>query len=443
MKDLDDILRVLAETVAALAAQAISIWLPIQLGLIVLAGAVGWGIAALVRKRLDLASLTMGWPAATRLAVRALADNLGTIIAGLVALALRPGLAAIATTSPFDLLGAFASLATAWVVIALLTSLIRNAFIHRLLAITAWTIAALSILGWLEPVRAALDSPAVMIGATRVTPLVVLKTLALMALALWGALALANLIERQIRGFEDLTPSIKVLLAKLIRIGLVALAVLIVLSAAGIDVTVLALFSGALGVGIGLGLQKIVANFFSGLILLLDKSIKPGDVITVGDSFGWVDKMGARYTSVVARDGREFLIPNEDLVTQRVLNWSYSSDRVRLDVSFGVSYGNDPHVVRRLAVEAAAGVERALKEPAPACHLTAFGSSSVEFVLRFWINDPVDGVANVRGAVLLALWDILKREKIEFPSGMGAMRIARPVQVVIERGGEAVDLPRA
>ena len=130
----------------------------------------------------------------------------------------------------------------------------------------------------------------------------------------------------------DLTPSIQVLIGKLIRLLLITFAILIALSTVGIDFSALAFFSGAVGVGLGFGLQKIVSNLVSGIILLADKSIKPGDVITVGDNFGWVESMGARYTAIVTRDGREFLIPNEDFVTQRVINWSYSNDEVRLDV---------------------------------------------------------------------------------------------------------------
>src|SRR5262249_22601344 len=145
-----------------------------------------------------------------------------------------------------------------------------------------------------------------------------------------------------------------------VRLTLITVAILIVLDSAGINLSALAIFSGAVGVGIGFGLQKIVSNFVSGVILLADKSIKPGDVVSVGDSFGWVSAMNTRYFSVVTRDGREVLIPNEDLVTQRVTNWSYSRDEIRLDVTFSINQeeGSDPHRVRRLAVEAAAAVAR-------------------------------------------------------------------------------------
>ena len=247
-------------------------------------------------------------------------------------------------------------LATAWVVIALVASLIRNPFINRLVSVTAWTIAALSILGLLDDTVAALDARAILIGGIRVTPLLVLKTAVLLAVALWAATATSNFLDRRVQHVSGLTPSIQVLLGKLIRIGVMTVAIVIVLSAAGIDLSVLAVFTGAIGVGVGLGLQKIVSNFVSGIILLADKSIKPGDVITVGDHFGWVANMGARYTSVDLKDGRELLVPNEDLVTQRVINWTYSSDLMRLEVKFSTTYDSDLHKTRAAAV--AGGAER-------------------------------------------------------------------------------------
>jgi small-conductance mechanosensitive channel len=245
-------------------------------------------------------------------------------------------------------------------------------------------------------------------------------------LTLWAANSASDFLDRRVRNAADLTPSIQVLIGKLIRLLLITFAILIALSTVGIDFSALAFFSGAVGVGLGFGLQKIVSNLVSGIILLADKSIKPGDVITVGDSFGWVDTMGARYTSVVTRDGREFLIPNEDFVTQRVINWSYSNDEVRIDVEFGVSYAADPHEVCEIAVAAAASVARVLVVPPPVCHLKAFGDSSLNFVLRFWIRDPVDGITNVRGRVLLALWDTFKREGVDIPYPVRDVRISQP-----------------
>jgi small-conductance mechanosensitive channel len=199
-------------------------------------------------------------------------------------------------------------------------------------------------------------------------------------------------------------------------------AIVIVLSAVGIDLSVLAVFTGAIGVGVGFGLQKIVANFVSGIILLADKSIKPGDVITVGDHFGWVANMGARYTSVDLKDGRELLVPNEDLVTQRVINWTYSSDLMRLEVKFNTTYDSDLHKTRAVAIQAALSVAEVLKVPPPVCHLTGYGSSAIEYVLWFWIKDAATGPTSVRSTVMIALWDTFEREGISLPKP-GAARI--------------------
>jgi small-conductance mechanosensitive channel len=419
----------------ALGHEIASLWVLIQLGVILALAAIGTVAATLLRRRIDLTAHSMGWPPLLRLFMRNVMANLGTIIFVLLAWSARAGFSAMTWPSRSYLIGVAGSLATAWVVIALVAGLIRNQFVYRLVAVSAWTITALSILGLLQPAMSALDSVGIFIGGLRVTPLLVIKTTVLLLLTLWVANATGEFLERRMRSVADLTPSIQVLIGKLIRLLLITFAVLIVLSTVGIDFTSLAFFSGAIGVGLGFGLQKIVSNLVSGIILLADKSIKPGDVITVGDSFGWVGSMGARYTSVVTRDGREYLIPNEDFVTQRVINWSYSNDEVRLDVEFGVAYASDPHKVIALALEAVKSDKRVLPAPPPVCHLKGFGNSSLDFILRFWIRDPVDGLTNVRGKVLLALWDVLKREGIEIPFPQRDVNPRGPFHVVVEREG--------
>jgi small-conductance mechanosensitive channel len=191
--------------------------------------------------------------------------------------------------------------------------------------------------------------------------------------------------------------------------------VLTTLSTAGIDLTTLTVFSGAIGLGLGFGLQKVISNLVSGMIILADRSIKPGDVIQLGETFGWIQSLRARFVSVVTRDGRKYLIPNEDLITKQVINWSYTEELVRLDVTFRVSYAANPHEIRRIAVEAAARVPRVQADPGPLCHLAEFGEYSLDFVLRFWIRDPAGGLTNVRGAVLLALWDAFQAHAVEIP----------------------------
>jgi len=240
---------------------------------------------------------------------------------------------------------------------------------------------------------------------------------------LWAALGLARVIDTKLQNSAALSPSVQVLTGNLVRIALISVALLIGLNAVGIDLTAFAVFSGAVGVGIGFGLQKIVSNFVSGIILLLERSIKPGDVIEVGSTFGSVTYLGARYASVRGRDGKEYLIPNENLITNQVVNWSYSSLLVRLDVPFGVAYDSDLHAVRELAVEVAKRTKRVLASPTPVCHLTQFGDSAVNLLLRFWIEDPANGVTNIKGAVLLGLWDAFNEHRIEMPFPQREVRI--------------------
>ncbi len=415
----------------SIGAEFASIWFYLQIVLILAALATGQFLAAIARKRIDLVSLTMGWPTVLRLVVRESVEQLGIIIFILLITVIQAVISEATWPSRVNLLGVAAKLATAWVIIYLIASIIRNKFVYRAVAITAWTIAALSILGLLDRAAATLDSVGIVIGGLRISPLLVLKTTGLLLVTLWVSSVIAHFLENRIRSVTDLTPSLQVLIGKLVWLFLVTIAIVVVLSSVGIDLSALALFSGAVGVGVGFGLQKIVSNLFSGIILLADKSIKPGDVITVGDNYGWVDSMKARYTSVVTRDGREFLIPNEDLVTQQVINWSHSSNQVRLEVKFGVSYGSDPHKVIALAVQTAVSNPRVLKQPEPVCYLADFGASSLDFALRFWITDPALGVTNVRGIVLLALWDVFRREGIEIPYAVRDLRVSTPVHVVM------------
>ena len=207
----------------------------------------------------------------------------------------------------------------------------------------------------------------------------------------------------------------QVLTTKALQIGLYGGAFFIGLKAVGFDLTGLAVLSGAVGLGLGFGLQKVVSNLVSGIIILLDKSIKPGDVISLGETFGWINALGARYVSVITRDGKEYLIPNEDLITGQVVNWSHSNEFVRLDIYFGTAYDDDPHDVRRIAIAAAAGVDRVLPSRPPVCHIVGFGDSSVDYILRFWILDPTGGLTNIRGNVYLALWDAFQENGISIP----------------------------
>ncbi|HEY5380326.1 MAG TPA: mechanosensitive ion channel domain-containing protein [Pseudolabrys sp.] len=427
MEDFHQLATGLSETLKSIGTELNSIWLLIQFGAVAMAGVIGLSTAAVLRRRIDLTSLTMGWPPFLRLFARLVLANVATIAFVIVIVVIHSLMLSMTWPSRSYLLGVASSLATAWVVIALVAGLIRNQFVYRVVAVVAWTIAALSILDLLQPTMVALDSFAIVLGGLRVTPLLVIKTVVLLMITLWVANAAGDFLEKRVHSSADLTPSIQVLIGKLIRLLLITFAILIVLSTVGIDFTALAFFSGAVGVGLGFGLQKIVSNLVSGIILLIDKSIKPGDVISVGEQFGWVTNMGARYTSIDTRDGREILVPNEDFVTQRVVNWSYSNYKMMLKASFGVSYDSDPHRVIEVAVAAAMKVPRVIDDPKPVCYFEEFGDSSLNFTLRYWIADPNNGMITVRAPVMLALWDAFKEAGIEIPYPVRDVRITQSV----------------
>ncbi|RUW31953.1 mechanosensitive ion channel domain-containing protein [Mesorhizobium sp. M1E.F.Ca.ET.041.01.1.1] len=307
------------------------------------------------------------------------------------------------------------SLSLAWLVASVLSRVVHNRLVARLLGWLIWIYAALVILGVSDETAAVLDSLAIPMGAIRLSVLVLLKAALLLVATVWLAVVIGNYVDERVRISEELTPSIRVLVGKVAKIGLVLVAGAVALSAVGVDLTALTVFSGAIGVGLAFGLQKVVSNFVSGIIILLDKSIKPGDTISLEGTFGWIRELRARFVSVVTRDGREYLIPNEDFITRRVINWSFSDNLVRLDVDFGVSYDADPHKVSELAIAAAISVGRVEADRRPVCWLTGFGDSSLNFVLRFWIRDPQQGLTNVRGKVLLALWDTFKENGIGIP----------------------------
>jgi small-conductance mechanosensitive channel len=331
-----------------------------------------------------------------------------------------------------------ASLATVWLAVSLIGRLVRNRLARRILTVAVWIVAALQILGALPTAITILDAVSISAGSLRISLLLVIKASLVLALLLWGASLLSNFTERRVQQLEDITPSMRVLAGKLVRIGLFTIAMVVALQSMGLDLTGLTVFSGAVGLGLGFGLQKVVSNLISGVILLIDKSIKPGDVIEVGETFGWITTLGGRYVSVVTRDGREYLIPNEDLITNQVINWSHSDPKVRLEVPFGVDYSADPHLVRKLAIEAANRSKRVLGVPQPVCHLTGFGESSIDFVLRFWIADPSGGVVNIKGEVLLALWDVLAENGVAIPYPHRDIKIREPIHVSLSNESAGV-----
>lgn len=269
--------------------------------------------------------------------------------------------------------------------------------------------------GGLERVNLVLDRIGVTIGDTRISLFTIVMILTT-AMVLFAVVRITrSIIGHSIQRSSGLDPAQKLLADKLATVAIMAAAFFIGIDILGIDLTALAFFSGAMGLAVGFGMQKTVGNLIAGIILLMDRSIKPGDVIAVGESFGWVNKIGVRAVSIITRDGKEHLIPNENLMTEEVENWSYSSLEVRVHIEVGISYNCDIRLAQELMVEAALDSSRVLKTPKPKTLLFEFGDSSVNFDVRVWIKDPEEGVANVRSDIFNRIWWKFKENNIEIP----------------------------
>jgi small-conductance mechanosensitive channel len=311
------------------------------------------------------------------------------------------------------------SLATIRIVIYFLRKTFRPGLAvkawENIIATSIWIVVALHLLGWLPATLAWLDAMAMQVGSNQISVLAVGKLLLALVLLWIMALWMARLIENRINRAGYINPSMQVALIKLSKFILLLVAFLLALNMVGIDLTALAVFGGAVGVGLGFGLQRIASNFISGFIVLFDRSIRPGDVITIDDKFGWVQELHARYIVVMDRDGVERLIPNENLITNEVINWSYTDHNVRLKIPVSISYADDPEQALALLMEAAKANSRVLAEPAPATRLMAFGDNGIELELRVWIQDPQAGLANVRSDINLAIWRAFKAAGITIP----------------------------
>lgn len=286
---------------------------------------------------------------------------------------------------------------------------------ESIISTTIWVILALYLLDILPLVTQTLDSVAFKLGDKRISALSVINFLLLVAFLFTLAMWFSSFIERRMQGSKYLSASMRVALGKIVKVFLIALSILVALDAVGLDLTALTVFGGALGVGLGFGLQRIASNFISGFLLLFDRSIKPGDVISIGNKFGWVHELRARYIVVRDRDGVDTLIPNENLITTDVINWSYGDRNVRLKIPVQISYADDPEKAMQLMVDAASQHPRVLQDPPPVGRLLEFGDNGIGIELRLWINDPEEGVNNVRSDLNLAIWRAFKENNITIP----------------------------
>ena len=354
--------------------------------------------------------------------------------------------------SSTGLISAAVSLLAAWIIVRLVTLVIRSPFWSRVAFYVIWPIAALDAFGVLDDLVRQLQAFSIPIGedengvAQTFSALDFLRTIAVFGVLFWGARFLNHLIQGRINAIDELTVSFKALLSKILDVLLPVVALVAALQIVGFPFATLAIFGGAVGLGIGLGMQRTVSNFFAGFTLIADKSIKPGDVIEIEDSYGWVTAMNARYVTLRTRDGTSHLVPNDKFIEEGVVNWSHDDRVVRLHAPFGVSYDTrDVRGLARAAEARALTIDRVLKNPSPRCNLMEFGDSSINFDLRFWINDPANGSANVRSDVMMAIWDMLHEMDIEVPFPQRDIHIKSApdgVKVVSETRAEAASNSR-
>jgi small-conductance mechanosensitive channel len=302
------------------------------------------------------------------------------------------------------------------------------------LTVTIWVLVALHVLGLLPVVEEILDDYAVVLGKSRISLYTVTSFVLSIALLSLVGLWLTNGIQSLLKRSEAFDDSVKIVLSKVTRFLFLTLAVIVAMITAGIDLTALAVFGGALGVGLGLGLQRIVGNFVSGIVLALEKSIHPGDVISVGNSFGVVQGLHARHIVVRNRDGHDILIPNETLFTTEIINWSYGDRNVRFHLPVQISYDDDPETAMALMERAARETDRVLTDPAPVAQLMGFGDNGIQLELRLWVVDPEKGVTNVRSDTYLRIWRAFKAAGMTIPYPQRDVRLlSKPAAPAVPR----------
>ncbi|MFW6016322.1 MAG: mechanosensitive ion channel family protein [bacterium] len=322
---------------------------------------------------------------------------------------------AISLAWPYQIVISVAHILNAWIIIKIVSSFIHNRYLSHLISLIIWILAVLRILNIYDIIMNFLDDITLSTGNYSITVLASINSVLIFITILFLSGKIADFLEKKVSDINTLTPSARVLIKKFIRITLIIIAILLSLSNFGIDLTAFAFLGGTIGVGLGFGLQKVVSNFVSGIIILMDKSVKPGDVIEINDTYGYINNLDTRFVSLITRSGKEFLIPNEDFITQTVVNWSHSDKHVRIDVPVGISYESDLRKVIKLIEESVKGMERIKKDSPPKCRVVEFGDSSINLVLRIWISDPHNGITNIKSEVMLRIWDVFKENSIVIP----------------------------
>lgn len=397
-------------------------WQALALGLCL---AVAWGVAYWANRRLRASAL------ADRFDVGGLRRIIFPVGALLLVLAAKAG---FRHWHPPHLLNVAVPLLLSLAAIRLAVYMLRFVFApsgwlqasERVLAAVVWIALALHITGFLAEILKLMDELSFTVGTQRVSLLLIVHGLISVAVTFLAVLWLGRLLENPIMRAEGLDMNLRVVLAKLVRAALIVVGVMIALPAAGIDITVLSVFGGALGVGLGFGLQKIASNYVSGFIILLDKSIHLDDVITVDNRYGAVSRLTGRYTVIKGLDGTESIIPNETLITSTVINHSYSDRNVRVRVPVQVSYQSPLETAMEIMLQAARGHARVLADPAPKVYLAEFADSGINLEMSIWISDPEEGQMSLRSDINLEIWREFRKQGVEIPYPQREVRLLNP-----------------
>ena len=292
-----------------------------------------------------------------------------------------------------------------------------NNFIANAAGIFLMPSLILDIFGLLESTITYLDAFAFKIGNVRISAYLVIKGFIVLLIVFW----LSGLVSKKSKSYLESSKSIKTstkgIISKFIDILVYAVVLIVLLKTFGVDMTTLAVIGGAVGVGIGFGLQKIASNFISGIILLFEKSVEIGDIIEIdnGNIYGTLKHFGGRYALVETMDGKEIMIPNEEFIINRVTNWTYSNNRARVEINLGVAYGTNLELAKEILINCAKENPRCLNYPEAECFVTQFGEYEIKFTLYFWISDIIQGRMGPKSQVLMSIWNKFKENQIEIP----------------------------
>ena len=399
-----------------------------QIAIIALSLLIAWQSARYLRRRLAAATVAADPERTMRISVGGMNRELFPVTALLLLLL---GRWMLEYSQPVHLLNIAVPLVLAMVIIRGVVYLLRHTFAPGGL-LRSWEVAiswlvwlgvALHIVGLLPAIGRFLEDTAFRVGQQRVSLAMVLTALLTVVLTVIAALWIGRMLEARIMALQHVEINLRFALTKILRTILVVVAVLIALPIVGIDITVLSVFGGALGVGIGFGLQKVVANYISGFTILLDRTVSPGDLVTVDHFYGEVTKLTSRCIIVRGPDGTEAIVPNETVITSTIINHSYSNRRVLMRIPVQISYSSNLETALKLMVEAAYSHPRVLKDPPPTALLTAFGDNGINLELLVWIEDPERGRLNLNSDLNLALYKAFGANNIEIPYPQRDIRI--------------------